>query len=90
MNRSGMEESDGKLRGTEDSLHVFNEKTEPLRFVHILPVKGLSEEPDMWRTLLTPLAFLHGVFLEGKKEANCFHSVWCSSAIHLFFTVTVT
>lgn len=65
-----MEESGGKLRGTEDSLHVFNEKTEPLGFVHILPVKGLSEEPDMQRTLLTPLAFLHDTFLGRQERSN--------------------
>lgn len=84
-----MEEIRGKLRGSEDPLHLFNEKAEPLRLVYTFPVKDLSRESDMWRTLLTPLASLHDPYLEGKKEANCFHSIWCPLAVHLFFTMTV-
>lgn len=89
FSKSGVEESGGKLRGSEEPLRLFNEKVEPLGLVHILPAKGLSQERDMWRTLFTPLAFLHDPYLEGKKEANCFYSVWCSLAVHLFF-MTVT
>jgi len=85
-----MEESSRKLRESEDPLDLFNEKAEPLGLVYILPAKGLSQEPDMWRILLTALAFLHDPYSEGKKEANCFYSVWCSLAVHLFFTMAVT
>lgn len=46
FSKSGMEESGGKLRGSEDPLHLFNEKAEPLGLVLILPAKGLSQEQD--------------------------------------------
>lgn len=43
FSKSGMEETGGKLRGSEDPLHLFNEKAEPLGLVYILPVKGLHK-----------------------------------------------
>ena len=69
---SGMEESGGKLRGSEDPLHLFNEKAESLGPIHILPAKGLSQEPDMWRTLFTPLAFLPDPYLKARKKQIAF------------------
>lgn len=34
--------------------------------------------------------FYMTLFLAGKKEANCFHSVWCFLAVHIFFIIIVT
>lgn len=70
FSKSEMGEFGGKLRGPEHPLHLFNEKAETLGLVYIFHVKGLSQEPGMWRTLLTPLAFLHDPYLEGKREGK--------------------
>lgn len=39
-----MEGIGGKLRGSEDPLHLFEEEAMPLRLVYILSVKGLLQE----------------------------------------------
>lgn len=39
-----MEETGGKLRGSEDPLHLFDEEAVPLGLVYIRSVKGLSQE----------------------------------------------